>query len=105
MLYYKMRPTFRQLVVIKFDTRATHSRSIMRKLRSTEEYLSNIMDDVKQAWDNRWGSLNTLPLYFGPEVRSCLDSFPVKVCRSKDSFIQSKCYNGKYGMVVRIPEI
>lgn len=97
MIFYKMNPTYRQLVVIKFDTTATHSSSIMKKLRHTQSYLAKTMTDVREAWDRRWHTLNTLPFYFGAEVRSCLDTFPVRVNRPKDSLLQTLLYNGKYG--------
>ena len=97
LLYYKCYPQHRQLPIIRFDMKSRDRSYIIRKLHSIAADLAPKMTDVKEAFDARWGALNTLHHYFGPEVRASLDSFPIYVRKSKDSEMQTACYNGKYG--------
>jgi hypothetical protein len=96
LVFYKMYPNNRLLFLI-LDTRSQKERVILTRMRQTEAYLASRMDEVDTAWAARNGDHNRLPHMFDEHVTGSLDTFPVYVSRPKDSWWQTKLYNGKYG--------
>lgn len=58
-------------------------------------YLSGVIDELR--WESRLDEANRLPYIFGPEVTSCIDTFPIYVQRPRDAVQQRMLYNRKYG--------
>ena len=79
------------------DTKLVRAQAIIWRMRQTEKYLADAMNEVQPVWDNRGGDHNSLPHLFSSDVTGSIDTFPVYVARPKNSWWQKKLYNGKYG--------
>jgi len=68
-------------------------------------WLASQMDEIREVWNNRTDPKNRLPHVFPSNVTGCLDSFPIRVSRPKDSSWQSAVYQGKYNLKAHVLKI
>jgi len=84
--YLKVYPTRRQLRMIYPSLRS--STQALKRIKARLRYLADRMDDVQTAFEERREPEFQLPHYFGPNVSSCIDTFPIcdfQVKRLRDS--------------------
>jgi hypothetical protein len=93
-VFYKLYPVARACNQVFGTTIHAYNRFLSR-LYVYERYLSSVIEELREAWDNRLGERNRLPHAFGPHVTGSIDTFPINVNRPKDALHQRLLYNGK----------
>ena len=98
--WYKQYPRGRefgnQIGVLQHGTRLVHD------IKRWSAWLAGAINnrEILINWHARFESRNKLPVpdeLFGGQVTGCLDTFPIYLCKPKDSVWQKMTYQGKYG--------
>jgi len=98
--WYKQYPRARELG----DTLGVrrHGTRILYDVQRWSEWLARRINnaEVLKGWRTRFAPRNRLPVpeaLFGGQVTGHLDTFPIYLCKPKDTAMQRYTYSGKYG--------
>lgn len=103
--WYKWYPRARE-VGRAFELHQGDGKRLLYDIQRWSAWLANRIDNAEmlRAWHERFGVHNELPigldLVFGGQVTGHLDTFPIVLCKPRDSDWQRYTYNGKYGQNV-----
>lgn len=65
-------------------------------LKKRAAYLASAVNEIAPLWRDRNSLANRIPHHFANGVIGSIDSFPIRICRPKDSLWQRANYNGKF---------
>jgi hypothetical protein len=90
--YYKLYPVSRAAWMV-FEQQ--NPRFFMHRLHKWEKHLASVINELGEAWSNRFQPQNALPHVFDSKVTGSIDSFPIEINRPPNN-VQRLFYNGKY---------
>jgi len=92
--YYKTYPTERHLAVV---LGITNKRNLTRWIRrATTALAAALADIVPSNWNQRDSFDKPAADFYGPDVKSLVDTYPVRCRRPKNRAYQAALYQGKY---------
>jgi hypothetical protein len=89
--HYKVYPISR---VLARTFNLSCRRTLHRQLKDAEDYLYQVLDELRQPFLDRFDEDNRCPEYFDYRFKSMLDAVPIYIRRPKR--YQRAFYNGKY---------